>query len=73
MQTSIRPRQYPVLKKDVWDVIRLARFNPARGSIGSNASRGKVMTLRSKNDSSVLRENEITLPTRKDDQQLIIL
>ena len=43
-QTSVLPRQTPVLKKVMCEAIRLARFSPARGSIWSRASRGKVMT-----------------------------
>ena len=43
-QTNVLPKQVPVLKKVICAAIRLARFSAARGSMGSRASRGKVMT-----------------------------
>ena len=46
-QTRVLPKHTPALKKDIWDAIRLARFNPDIGSIGSNASSGNVITCRS--------------------------
>jgi hypothetical protein len=48
MQTSTFPRHTPALKNDVCDDILFARFRPAKGSIGSNASSGKVITCRSR-------------------------
>ena len=47
MQTRTLPRQTPALKNEVCDDILLARFKPERGSIGSRASSGNVMTWRS--------------------------
>jgi hypothetical protein len=46
-QTSTLPRQTPALKNVVCDDILFARFKPDRGSIGSRASSGNVMTWRS--------------------------
>lgn len=42
--TRVLPKHMPALKNDMWDAMRFARFSPAIGSIGSRASRGKVMT-----------------------------
>jgi hypothetical protein len=50
MQTSTLPRQTPALKNEVCDDILLARFKPDRGSMGSSASSGNVMTWRSASD-----------------------
>lgn len=47
MHSNIRPRQIPLLKKDVCDERRFPRFNAAVGSVGSKASSGKAVTLRS--------------------------
>jgi hypothetical protein len=52
-QTSVFPRQTPALKKEVCEDIRFARFRPAIGSMGSRASKGKVITCRSKKDKDV--------------------
>lgn len=46
-QTRTFPRQIPALKNEVCDDILLARFRPAIGSMGSNASSGNVITCRS--------------------------
>ena len=47
MHTNTRPKQKPALKNEVCDEMRFARFNGAIGSMGSSASKGKVMTCRS--------------------------
>jgi len=47
MQTNTLPRHKPTLKNEVGDDIFLARFKPARGSMGFNASSGIVKTVRS--------------------------
>lgn len=44
MQTRTLPRHIPALKKEVCEDIRLALFSPDMGSMGSRASRGKVIT-----------------------------
>ena len=48
MHSSILPRHMPLLKKDVCDDKRFPRFSAAVGSVGSRASRGNAVTLRSR-------------------------
>jgi hypothetical protein len=47
-QTRVRLRHMPALKKEVCEAIRLPLLSAAVGSIGLRASRGNVMTVRSR-------------------------
>lgn len=60
MHNSILPRQIPLLKKDVWEESRFPRFNAAVGSVGSRASNGKAVTLRSSLETCHQRAGNMT-------------
>ena len=75
MHSSIRPKQIPLLKKDVCDDKRFPRFSAAVGSVGSRASRGKAVTLRSVSQMQVGNCPMFVRPRRtsKNDEQLEFL
>ena len=73
-QTSVRLRHMPALKNEVCEAIRLPLLSAEVGSIGSRASRGKVMTVRSRrSNKDKAPRSEGRKPTCQNNQELVLL